>query len=109
MFVEVLVAMLDLDSRAEVVGRAGNGVEGVVMARALRPDVVLMDLDMPFMNGIEATARIRRELPDTRVVVVTGSDRPSDADDARLAGAAGFVTKGCVEAELAEAVLGASA
>ena len=63
--------VLELDPDLEVVGEASNGEEALRMARRLEPDVVLMDLLMPVMNGIEATGEIRRELPEVEVVALT--------------------------------------
>src|SRR6266540_3682128 len=63
--------LLDLDADLAVVGEAANGAEALALARALQPDVVLMDLLMPVMDGIAATAAIRRELPDTEVLALT--------------------------------------
>ena len=63
--------VLDLEPELEVVGEAENGEEAVRLARRLEPDVVLMDLAMPVMDGVEATRAIRRELPDTQVVALT--------------------------------------
>jgi two-component system, NarL family, response regulator LiaR len=62
---------LGLDAELEVVGKAADGAEAMRLARQLQPDVVLMDLLMPVMDGIEATAAIRRELPDTEVLALT--------------------------------------
>jgi NarL family two-component system response regulator LiaR len=74
--------VLELDRDLEVVGEASNGEEALRMARRLDPDVVLMDLLMPVMGGIEATGEIRRELPDTEVVALT-----SVLEDASVGGA----------------------
>ena len=66
-----LRGFLELDPALEVVGEASNGVEAVELARSLKPDVVLMDLLMPVMDGIEATGEIRRKLPEAEVVALT--------------------------------------
>jgi NarL family two-component system response regulator LiaR len=73
---------LELDPALEVAGEAGNGEEAVAMARRLEPDVVLMDLLMPVVGGIEATRLIRRQLPDVEVVALT-----SVLEDALVTGA----------------------
>jgi len=105
LFVEALEAILDADERIEVVGTALNGEQAVRSARSLHPDVVLMDIDMPVLDGIEATRRIREELPETRVLVVTGSNARQDVARARRAGAAAYVTKDRIAADLVGAIL----
>ena len=77
MFAEALTAILSTDARINVVAQAGDGREAVELARKLRPDVVVMDVAMPVMDGIDATRTIRNELPDTAVVVVTAQRRPA--------------------------------
>jgi two-component system invasion response regulator UvrY len=88
----------------EVVGEAGDGDEALKIARGLSPDVVLMDVNMPGMGGIECTRRMLRLLPRVRVIALTVLD--DDPFPARLkeAGAVGFLTKGCPAAEMIEAV-----
>ena len=71
-----LRGFLELDPALEVVGEASNGVEAVELARSLKPDVVLMDLLMPVMDGIEATRKIRRELLEVEVVALTFFSNP---------------------------------
>ena len=105
---EAIAAALGADPRIEVVGRAGDGARAVELASALRPDVVLMDLDMPVLDGIEATRRLRATVPDAAVVVLTASSAPADEQRARAAGAVDYVLKGCSARELLEVVVGAA-
>jgi two-component system, NarL family, response regulator LiaR len=84
---------LGLDSELEVVGEAANGAEALRMAQQLRPDVVLMDLLMPVMDGIAATAAIRRELPDIEVLALTSVLEDASVVGAVRAGAIGYLLK----------------
>jgi DNA-binding NarL/FixJ family response regulator len=102
LFVEALAALLELDERIDVVGRARDGLEALRLIATVRPDVVLIDLDMPRINGIGATRLLRAEYPFVQVVVVTGSVAPEDVERAREAGAAAYVTKNRVHDELAD-------
>ncbi|HVE45913.1 MAG TPA: response regulator transcription factor [Acidimicrobiales bacterium] len=88
-----LSALLSSLEGFEVAGEAANGTEAVAQAAALRPDVVVMDLQMPEMNGIDATRRIVNALPDVAVLVLTYSDEDHSVLDAVLAGARGYVLK----------------
>jgi DNA-binding NarL/FixJ family response regulator len=88
-----LRAVLDSLEGFEVVGEAATGVEAVAGARELRPDVVVMDLHMPYVGGIEATKSIVRTQPDIAVLVLTHSDEDQSLLDAMLAGARGYVLK----------------
>src|SRR5438046_2639579 len=85
LFAEALEAILSTDGRIAVVGRAGNGEAAVQLVRDEQPDVVLMDIAMPVMDGIEATEAIRSAVPAARVIVLTGSDAPHDVSRARAA------------------------
>jgi DNA-binding NarL/FixJ family response regulator len=105
LFAEALEAILMTDARIVVVGRAVNGEEAVALARDGRPDVVLMDIAMPVLDGIAATEAIAAEAPGTRVIVLTGSDAPDDITRARSAGASGYVTKDQVAGDLVRAIL----
>jgi two-component system, NarL family, nitrate/nitrite response regulator NarL len=104
LFAEALQAILATDDRFEVVGQAKNGEEAVGVALAEKPDVVLMDISMPVMDGIEAAALISERVPETKVLMLTGSDAPLDIARSRDAGAVGYMTKDRIAAELLEAV-----
>jgi NarL family two-component system response regulator LiaR len=100
---------LDLDPELEVVGEAGDGEEVVRLARELRPDVVLMDLLMPVMDGIAATQAIRAELPDTEVVALTSVLEDASVVGAVRAGAIGYLLKDIEMPDLLGAVRAAAA
>ncbi|MEM7338843.1 MAG: response regulator transcription factor [Actinomycetota bacterium] len=89
----------------EVVGEASTGEEAVALAKTLHPEVVLMDLSMPVMDGIEATRRIRDELPDVRVAVLTMHDDIDKTRDAIAAGASAYLSKGTSFAEVHDTVM----
>ncbi|MDT5076836.1 MAG: hypothetical protein QOJ80_1473 [Mycobacterium sp.] len=101
---EGLRGMLDAEPDLTVVGEAGSGAEAIAMAESLCPDVVLMDLRMPDVDGVTATGRILAALPETRIVVVTTYESDADILRAVEAGAAGYLLKDASRAELAEAV-----
>jgi two-component system nitrate/nitrite response regulator NarL len=105
LFAEALEAILGAESRIEVVGRARNGAEALDMVLDLDPDVVLMDISMPVMDGVEATRRIREARPEACVLMLTGSNAAADVDRSRDAGAAGYVTKDRIASELVEAIV----
>lgn len=100
---------LALDPDLEVVGEAADGAEGVKLARALKPDVVLMDLLMPVMDGIAATAAIRSELPDVEVVALTSVLEDASVVGAVRAGAIGYLLKDTQADELCRAIKAAAA
>jgi DNA-binding NarL/FixJ family response regulator len=87
-----------------VVDEAGTGEEAVTLARTLRPDVVLMDVRMPGIGGIEATRRITRAVPGTKVVVLTTFDLDAYAFESLRAGASAFLLKSATPAELTDAI-----
>jgi two-component system, NarL family, response regulator DesR len=99
-----LAALLDLEHDLEVVGEVGRGDEVAAAAVKGRADVVLMDVEMPGLDGIAATAELRRALPGCRVLIVTTFGRPGYLRRAMEAGASGFVVKDTPARQLAEAV-----
>lgn len=101
-----LTAMLASQDDFQVVGEARDGEEAVAMAARLDPDVVLMDLQMPEVDGVEATARMRERHPDSRVLVLTTYDTDADIHRALDAGAAGYLLKDAPREDLFRAVRG---
>ena len=99
-----LAALLSLEDDLEVVAEAGDGEAAVAAAREHRPDVAILDIEMPRLDGIAATTRIRQEVPACRVLIVTTFGRPGYVRRALEAGAGGFVVKDTPAPELAEAV-----
>jgi DNA-binding NarL/FixJ family response regulator len=108
LFAEALEAILSTDGRISVVGRAADGQAAVELVEAEQPDVVLMDIAMPVLDGIAATETIRTQVPATRVVMLTGSQAPNDISRAKAAGAAGYVTKDQIAGDLVRAILDAA-
>ena len=107
LFAEALMLTLGIEERIEVVGSASSGAEAVSLAASMRPDVVLMDVHMPSMDGIEATRRVRRVSPVSRVVMVTAARSPEIAFHALAAGAERCLTKDTPALKLIDAVLDA--
>jgi DNA-binding NarL/FixJ family response regulator len=103
---QALRYLLESQTGIEVVGDASNGREAVEMAEKLQPDVVLMDTVMPGLNGIEATRQIRRRLPKTKVLILTGYMEDEQISGALKAGASGYVVK---KSDLDELLLGIQA
>jgi two-component system, NarL family, response regulator DesR len=99
-----LAALLDLEPDLEVVSQVGRGDEVVEAARTAKPDVALLDVEMPGLDGIEAAAALRSAVPGVRVLMVTTFGRPGYLRRAMEAGAAGFVVKDTPAAQLADAV-----
>ena len=95
-----LAAILDTEADIEVVGLAKNGAEAVETALAAKPDVVIMDIRMPVMDGAEATAQLREKLPDAKVLVLTSFGEADGVALALKSGAAGAITKTAEDAEL---------
>ena len=108
LFREALVTLLGARPEVEVVGEAGNGQQALEQAAALQPDVVLMDLHMPVLDGIATTRRLRVEQPGVRVLALTTFDDDEDVFAALRAGALGYLLKDVSSDRLVEAVLSAA-
>ena len=100
---------LALDPELEVIGEASNGAEALKLAQELKPDVVLMDMLMPVMDGVTATGNIRRELPDTEVIAMTSVLEDVTVVGAVRAGAIGYLLKDTQAEELCRAIKAAAA
>jgi DNA-binding NarL/FixJ family response regulator len=105
LFAESLMAVLSEDERIDVVGIAGNGQEAVDLARKLQPDVILMDLKMPVLNGFEATRQIRAADSGAQILILTGTDEKIGSEDVSAAGANGYLRKEQSVAELKDVFL----
>jgi len=108
LFRDGLRAVLSVQTGLEVVAEAANGKEAVANATKMVPQVVLMDLRMPLMNGVEATRAIRAALPNCQVIVLTTFDDDEQVFDALRAGALGYLLKDAPPARLAEAICAAA-
>jgi DNA-binding NarL/FixJ family response regulator len=104
---EGTAALLASDERVEVVGLAADGGEAIALAERRRPDVALLDLNMPGVGGIEACAAIRGRFPETEVMILTVSEQEPDLYASLRVGAAGYLLKDIAPGELIEAVLAA--
>jgi DNA-binding NarL/FixJ family response regulator len=109
LFSEALAAILAIDERIEVVGQAADGEKAVELVASKDPDVVLMDIQMPRLDGVEAARQIKQGPNTTAVLMLTGSDSAADVARAREAGAAGYVTKDRIASELIDLIVEASA
>jgi DNA-binding NarL/FixJ family response regulator len=104
LFREGLETLLSVHKDIQVVGQASNGQEAVEVAASVRPDVVLMDVRMPILNGVGATRRLKKALPQCRVIVLTTFDDDEYVFDALRAGAVGYLLKDVDSAQLVEAI-----
>ena len=101
---EGLATLLSLAPDLRVVGQAGDGVEAIALARQVRPNVILMDVQMPRMDGVTATQTIRAELPQTQVIILTTFDDDEYVRNGLRAGACGYMLKNTPSEHLAEAI-----
>lgn len=101
---EALVLLLETEEGIEVVADVGRGDEAVEQARALRPDVAVLDIDMPGMDGLAAAERLSREVPSCRLIIVTAHGRPGNLRRAMAAGVRGFLGKDAPGSRLAEVI-----
>ncbi|MBI2516568.1 MAG: response regulator transcription factor [Opitutae bacterium] len=108
LFREALRTLLALQPDFEIVAEAENGERAVALAKVHRPDVILMDLRMPVMGGVEATRRIAQAAPAARVVVLTTFDEDEEIFEAMRAGALGYLLKACSADKLCESVRAAA-
>jgi DNA-binding NarL/FixJ family response regulator len=104
-----LVTLLQACADVQVAGEAADGQQALELARAQRPDVVLMDLSMPVLDGVAATSRLCAELPDTRVIALTSFSDRQRVTDVLAAGAIGYLLKDCAPEELQSAIQAAAA
>ena len=107
-FLEALRALLEGDERVEIVGVTESARGALELARSTRPDVALVDLAMPEMNGFELTRELLANEPALRVLAVSGLSREDDATKALEAGASAFLMKGGLYHEVAEAIVAAA-
>ncbi|HVD27687.1 MAG TPA: response regulator transcription factor [Mycobacteriales bacterium] len=108
LFREALAVLLEVRAEIEVVGEAADGAAALERSAALQPDVVLMDLHMPVLDGIAATRRLRVEQPEVRVLALTTFDDDEDVFAALRAGAVGYLLKDVTSDRLVEALLAAA-
>jgi DNA-binding NarL/FixJ family response regulator len=107
MFLEALKALLEADERVDVVAVAGNGPDAIKLAVTVRPDVALVDLALPGVDGFETTRLLLAQTPSIKVVVISGVSDETGADAAYEAGATRFLFKGDLHEEIADAIVDA--
>jgi DNA-binding NarL/FixJ family response regulator len=100
LFTEMIEAMMAAEDGIEVVGKGAQGKDAVRLAAELDPDVVVMDISMPVLNGIDATREICEHDADARILILTGGSTTTEVDNARKAGAAAYLTKDRIANEL---------
>ncbi len=100
-----LISLLSLYERLQVVGEAEDGRAAVELAARLEPDIVLMDISMPVLNGLEATRKIRKQLPDVKVLILTAHDNEEYVLEVVRSGANGYLLKNSAAEDLYNAIL----
>src|SRR5919106_958833 len=100
LFARTLAELISAEEDFELVGRAANGREGVELALAHRPDLVVMDVHMPVLDGLEATKRLKELKADAAVLLVSGEDVSAHVQDRRAVGAAAYLPKAAVVTDL---------
>jgi DNA-binding NarL/FixJ family response regulator len=107
LFVDALSLLLGHDDRLEVIGTAGDGPTAIELAVSRHAEVAVIDVRMPEVDGLETARRLRTRSPKTKVILVTGLDEPTLADEARDAGAVALLKKGALHDQLKEAIIAA--
>jgi DNA-binding NarL/FixJ family response regulator len=108
LFVDALALLLGHDERLTVIGTAGDGRSAIELAVSKQAEVAVIDVRMPEIDGLECARRLRVQSPGTRVILVTGLDEPTLADQAKEAGAVALLTKGALHEQLKDAILEAA-
>ena len=103
-FLDTLEAVLSADGRFELVGRARNGRDAVRLAKRLEPDAVVMDIEMPVLDGVEATRQLAEAQPELPIVAISGHDYEERVLEIREAGAADYVRKSRLDDDLVHAL-----
>lgn len=106
---ETVRNIIEKQPNLKVVGEAGDGVYALQTIEKHRPDIVLMDITLPYLDGIEATRKIRARFCDTKIIMLTMHSNPTFSDEALIAGACHFLTKDCNKNELLQAIKDCSA
>jgi DNA-binding NarL/FixJ family response regulator len=106
LFTEMLQALLQVEEGIDVVGTAQHGRQAVELANDLDPDLIIMDVSMPVMDGIDATREIRKQNPTATILILTGGSSITEIDQARIAGAAAYVTKDWIDDDLSPEIRG---
>ena len=104
LIVEAIKAILEREPEMKIVGTAVNGRAAIALARQLRPDIVLIDIEMPIMNGITATKYISKQLPKTKIIIITSHNSQNYLDRAFMAGASGYLLKQSLIQDLKQAI-----
>ena len=97
---EVIAVLLEQDGRYAIAGRAPNGLEAINLAKRVRPDAVVMDIEMPVLDGVEATRQLRESRPDLPIIAISGHDYEERVLEIRDAGARDYVRKARLATEL---------